>query len=243
VASFRYGALFAITLTMTVFALTMRDSSAARTIEMLAAGVALVVAVVTSRAELMTRRALAIAIAGIVLGATVASIAGSPPPEVPLGIAAVLLAITIGVVSRGLLRLILHRGVDLTAIFGALSVYLLVGLAFAFLIGAIATGTAGDYFAQGTDGTQADRVYFSFTSLTTTGFGDYTARTRGGHALSVLEMLMGQLYLVTVISLLVGNLRHERDEAPAPRRAPSAAADGGGEEPFADVAAGRGDVA
>jgi hypothetical protein len=50
-------------------------------------------------------------------------------------------------------------------------------------------------------------VYFSFTTLTTTGYGDYTAATRGGHALAVLEMLLGQLYLVTVISLLVANLR------------------------------------
>jgi hypothetical protein len=217
----------------------VRDTTATRTVEMLAAGAALVVAVVTSGAELMTRRALALLVAAVVLGVTVASIVGSPPAEVPLGLGAVLLAITIGVVSRGLIRLILHRGVDLTAIFGALTVYLLLGLAFGFLIGAVATGTPGDFFAQGTDGTQSDRVYFSFTSLTTTGFGDYTARTRGGHALSVLEMLVGQLYLVTVISLLVGNLRGQRD-APTPPR--SVAADGRGEQPLADVAAGGGEL-
>jgi len=42
--------------------------------------------------------------------------------------------------------------------------------------------------------------------LTTTGFGDLTARTAPGRALAVLEMLIGQLYLVTVIATLVGNL-------------------------------------
>ena len=101
-------------------------------------------------------------------------------------------------------------GVVVTAVFGALTIYLLIGLAFAFLIGAIATGAGGDYFAQGTDGTQAQRVYFSFTSMTTTGLGDFTTATRVGNSLTVLEMLIGQLYLVTVIATLVGNLRHAR---------------------------------
>ena len=91
--------------------------------------------------------------------------------------------------------------------FGALAVYVLVGLTFGFVIGAIATGSSTDYFASGTDASQSTRVYFSFTTLTTTGYGDYTAATRGGRALAVLEMLLGQLYLVTVISLLVANLR------------------------------------
>ena len=53
-------------------------------------------------------------------------------------------------------------------------------------------------------------MYFSFTTLTTTGYGDYTAALRGGRALAVLEMLVGQLYLVTVIAMLVGNLRRHR---------------------------------
>jgi hypothetical protein len=87
---------------------------------------------------------------------------------------------------------------------------MLVGLAFAFLIGTLATGESSPYFASGTDATQNARVYFSFTALTTTGFGDYTAATRAGRALAVLEMLVGQLYLVTVIATLVGNLRHQR---------------------------------
>jgi Ion channel len=49
-------------------------------------------------------------------------------------------------------------------------------------------------------------VYFSFTVLTTTGFGDFTAATHLGRALAVIEMLVGQIYLVTVIGVLVGNL-------------------------------------
>ena len=58
--------------------------------------------------------------------------------------------------------------------------------------------------------TTAHNVYFSFTTLTTTGFGDLTARASLGHTLSNLEMLIGQIYLVTVVSIVVGNLRPRR---------------------------------
>ena len=52
--------------------------------------------------------------------------------------------------------------------------------------------------------------------MTTTGYGDLTPLTRTGHALAVLEMLIGQIYLVTVIGLLVGGLT----VAPHPHRVP-----------------------
>jgi hypothetical protein len=60
-----------------------------------------------------------------------------------------------------------------------------------------------------------EKVYFSFTVLTTTGFGDFTPATAVGHALAVIEMLTGQIYLVTVIGLLIGNFaaRGRRPEA------------------------------
>ena len=62
--------------------------------------------------------------------------------------------------------------------------------------------------------TQSQEIYFSFTTLTTTGYGDLTPALSVGRALSVLEMLIGQIYLVTVIGLLVGNLRRGPAQAP-----------------------------
>jgi len=49
-------------------------------------------------------------------------------------------------------------------------------------------------------------LYFSFVTQTTVGYGDLTAAGGFGRALAVLEALIGQLYLVTVIALLVSNL-------------------------------------
>jgi hypothetical protein len=104
----------------------------------------------------------------------------------------------------GLIRLVERHGVTLQAVAGALAIYLQLGLIFAWVIGLVSHLASAPYFEQGGDGTQADRVYFSFTVLTTTGFGDLTPAQPVGGAIAVVEMLSGQLYLVTVIGVLVG---------------------------------------
>ena len=85
----------------------------------------------------------------------------------------------------GLLRLLRERGVTLQAVAGALAIYLSVGLVFAWIIGFIAQVDSTPYFAQHTSGTEGDRGCFRFTTLTTTGFGDFSAATPVGHALAV----------------------------------------------------------
>ena len=64
--------------------------------------------------------------------------------------------------------------------------------------------------AQGVPATIPHCTYFSFTTLATIGYGDLTAATNLGHTLSVSEGLLGQVYLVTVVSLIVGNLGRRR---------------------------------
>jgi hypothetical protein len=44
-------------------------------------------------------------------------------------------------------------------------------------------------------------------TLTTVCFGDLAARSDLSHTLCVFEALIGQIYLVTVVSVLVSNLR------------------------------------
>jgi hypothetical protein len=103
-----------------------------------------------------------------------------------------------------LLRLVRQAGVTFQVVAGALTIYLVIGLLFASIIGFTAVVESGPYFKQGPVST-GEIVYYSFTVMTTTGFGDFTAAQPFGHALAVLEMLTGQLYLVTVIGIVVGN--------------------------------------
>lgn len=99
-----------------------------------------------------------------------------------------------------------RRQVTLEAVFGVLSLYLLLGMLFAFLYVIIGRIGGGDFFAAHQTLNTAHSLYFSFTTLTTVGYGDFTAASNLGHTLSNAEALVGQIYLVTVVSLIVGNL-------------------------------------
>ncbi len=111
-------------------------------------------------------------------------------------------AIVIGVIRS----LRARQAVTLEAVFGVLCVYILLGMFFASVYGTIDRFGGNPFFAGGQSATVARCIYFSFTNLTTLGYGDFTARTNLGHTLSVSEALLGQIYLVTVVSLIVANL-------------------------------------
>ncbi|MFM7551963.1 MAG: potassium channel family protein, partial [Actinomycetota bacterium] len=56
-------------------------------------------------------------------------------------------------------------------------------------------------------------LYFSYITLATVGYGDFTAADAVGRLLAMLEGLVGQLYLVTVLALIVSNLGRQRNPA------------------------------
>jgi hypothetical protein len=114
--------------------------------------------------------------------------------------------------------LVRRRVVDIRTVLGAVCVYILLGMLWSFAYAAIGTIQSEPFFLEQKSATVADYLYFSFVTLTTVGYGDLTAAGGLGRALAVLEALIGQLYLVTVIALLVSNLvprrrGPDRDEA------------------------------
>jgi hypothetical protein len=204
-AGYRYGAVFFLTVVLLVFIIIAPNERWSRTVAIAIESAALVLAIATSRAREDVRHAsaLAVGVAAVLVILGVATGVFSPGVTFAIGgIIAVAIPISL---SRGLLRLVLEQGVTLRAVAGALTIYLLIGLGFGFLVGLIAELGSGPYFAQGTNGSEAVWAYYSFTVLTTTGFGDFTPAEPVGHAVAVIEMLVGQIYLVTVIGLLVGN--------------------------------------
>jgi hypothetical protein len=115
-------------------------------------------------------------------------------------------------VAVGVLRSMRARQkITVASVLGVLCLYILLGLFFAQLYGAI-DRISGHFFANGVQATLSDCVYFSFTTLATIGYGDITASGNLGHTLAVSEGLVGQIYLVTIVSLFVGNLGRARVE-------------------------------
>ena len=126
---------------------------------------------------------------------------------VPTAVAVLLVVATPPAIVRRLLR---HPVISPATVLGALCIYLLVGLGFA-LVFALATVLGGGPFFATADSPRAiDYLYFSFVTLTTVGYGDLAARGDVGRLLAVTEALLGQLYLVTVVALLVANVGGRR---------------------------------
>jgi voltage-gated potassium channel Kch len=90
---------------------------------------------------------------------------------------------------------------------GAVAAYLLIGLVFAYLYDAIEILLPGSFhFATPAlrDAVLADPMaYFSFTTLTTVGYGDITPQTPLTQSLANLEALIGQLFPTILIARLV----------------------------------------
>jgi hypothetical protein len=100
-------------------------------------------------------------------------------------------------------RVLHHRRVTHETVLGALCAYVLVGLLFAFVYLAVSDLRDGPFFAQPGPHQQSEYLYFSFVALTTLGFGDLSPAVGLPQALTVLEALLGQVFLVTLVARLV----------------------------------------
>ena len=116
---------------------------------------------------------------------------------------ATLVVATVAVLIVGIVD---QAEVNTQSVTGAVCAYLLLGFLFNFLFGAVAALGNGPFFANGSDGTPFERLYFSFVTLATLGYGDYSAGEPVGRSLAVAEVLIGQLFLVTAVGLLIGLL-------------------------------------
>jgi hypothetical protein len=154
-----------------------------------------------------TRVVMALAAAAVVV-AIVRATAGGIGEGVARAVNAALVALGPPALAIGLVReLRATQEVRLEAVSGVLCLYVLVGMAFGFIYGAIDNLGGDPFFASGASASVSHCLYFSLTTLATVGYGDFVARSNLGHTLSVSEALIGQIYLVTVVSLIVSNLR------------------------------------
>ena len=113
--------------------------------------------------------------------------------------------------------LIRRRRVDIDTVLGAICVYVLLGMVFAFMYVAVGELGPHNFFAQPVPQSLENYLYFSYVTLTTVGYGDLTAEVGLGRSMAVIEALAGQLYLVTVVALVVSQLagRTPRDPGEA----------------------------
>ena len=151
---------------------------------------------------------------GLLIGSAIAVILQSVDSNGPGGaVASLWTALILTLAVFFIVRQILSAPqITEQSIYGALSAYMMIGLIFSAVYVAMwrfdSSATASCcFFAHGAMDNTKTFQYFSFTTLTTLGYGDFTAAQDGGRAVAVLEAMVGQMFLATLVARLVAGFR------------------------------------
>jgi hypothetical protein len=128
-----------------------------------------------------------------------------------LAVSGLITALLLLTAAGAVLRTVVNSAeVGFRTILGAISVYVILGLLFTFLYGAIDRIQGSPFFGEGTTVHDGDTLLFSFYTLTTTGYGNLVPAGQPGKLFAGLEMLIGNIFLVTLVAGLVSLWRPGR---------------------------------
>jgi hypothetical protein len=227
----RFGLLLLVLITTYLLA-AFTLSKVAESIEMVLFLAALLLALRTSQ---VTHRWRVLLVAVTVTGTLVAGAGQLSGTDTGIGLADLWRALMLLLAALIIVRRVLARPtVTIQSIYGAVSAYLIIGLMFAAIYSTISHLSGTPFFVNGEAANTQTFQYFSFTTLTTLGYGDFTAAGSGGRAIAVMEAVVGQIFLATLVARLVAAFRRPTDwsglpgkvppPGPARRRAPAARA-------------------
>ena len=207
--------LIALSVLLIVYPFWRRDVIGLATFDIMLWGVLLGGLWALHRERRLLRIALGLAL--VVLVANVATYLVQTPEAV---LVSCVLALTLLVfVTAIILSHVVEEGtVDADRIFGAVCGYLLIGLNWALVYGALEIIQPGSFDLGGQSDLSASTdtdaaphfadmdpfIYYSLVTLSTLGYGDIVAVTRAARSLSALEAVVGQLYVAVVVARLIG---------------------------------------
>jgi voltage-gated potassium channel len=215
--SHRYGLVLVAIIVPIAFALAApATESWSRFLVVLLFAVAVVIILVVAQARRRVQIAAVLLFAAVVVTELVDLIVDSAKAGgVARAIVGVMIALAPFTLARGIIRHLRGAGqVTLDAVYGALAIYLLIGAFFATIDNAVGVIGSPPFFHQADAPPFETYMYFSYVTLATVGYGDFTPASSLARALAITEALSGQLYLVTVIAVLVSNIgrRGRRDD-------------------------------
>jgi hypothetical protein len=196
-----FGLVFALVLVTYVLASLLANRGWSAVVLILATSATSVVALTSSHARPAAVRG-AIGVSALTLGLAAIGAAGGGHTWLNLASAVQvgLLAVAMAAVLR---RVVVAAEVGFRTILGAISVYAVLGILFTFLYGLIDRAQGGAFFERAADAQGSDFLFFSYTTLTTTGYGNLVPAGQPGRMVAGLEMMIGQIFLVTLVAGLV----------------------------------------
>ena len=205
----RYGMLFL--LIVVALLLSAANTKWLKVAAVLVQGGVVLFAFLVARAPRRAwRLAMVLVPLAVILGIVARFGDSKPALVVAASVNLVLPAAAIVVLGR---RIVMEPYVSGRTVLGLLSVYLLIGMTFAATYIMIAVVSGEPFFVQTDRAQPVDFTYFSFVTLATVGYGDFTAANPLPRMLAAIEGLSGQLYLVTVVAVAVSRVRTRRDRS------------------------------
>ncbi|MFE1645797.1 potassium channel family protein [Microbacterium sp. P01] len=96
-----------------------------------------------------------------------------------------------------------RRRADVEALLAAIAAYVMIGMAFTFVYNLLALLAPSPVFGDGTVDSLTSQLFFSFTTLTTVGYGNLVPVSPGVQTVAVVEAITGQLFLVIAIARIL----------------------------------------
>lgn len=216
IASQRYGVALILLLVSMVYVMAVPDGEWQRLIGLVLQVVALHATVSAAGVARRLRLPLIVLFgAAIAVGVVLELIGNDSGPSYTRTIILVMVLAVIPVVGLGVLGQV-RKDVSITVhtMIGVLCVYLLMALSFAYAFAVIGEFGSQPFFSQGPQWDElGDYLYFSLITITTVGFGDLSPGTDLGRSLAAAEALIGQIYMVTVVAVIVANIGRKRDRS------------------------------
>jgi hypothetical protein len=196
-----YGLVLVLVLTTYVLASLLSNHGWSALLLTLTASTTSVVGLTSSSAHRRTVRA-AIGLSGLAVAFALISAVSTESPW--LNIASFIEIALLTVASLAILRRVVTSAeVGFRTILGAISVYTVLGILFTFVYGTIDRLQGGPFFSEAGQAKGSDFLFFSYTTLTTTGYGNLVPAGQPGRMVAGLEMMIGQIFLVTLVAGLV----------------------------------------
>ncbi|MCP2032659.1 hypothetical protein L1277_002769 [Okibacterium sp. HSC-33S16] len=112
------------------------------------------------------------------------------------------------------IAIIAHQGrkvlVDGQTLLASIAAYVMVGMFFTFVYNLIGLTTATPLFENANDDSLTSQLFFSFTTLTTTGYGNLVPSGSAVQSVAIAEAIAGQLFLVIAVARVVSGWQPQR---------------------------------